>query len=63
MSYALKQAATLRFEATANELRMQLASRGTDTLDQMRLTQGKIQGLRLAMDLLDETMKELMGEK
>lgn len=62
MSYALKQAALLKFGDKITEVSEILIERTGDSLDQMRLNQGIIQGIRIASDILTETLKEMMGE-
>jgi hypothetical protein len=36
-----------------------LADRTSDTLDQLRLNQGRIEGLRIALDLLNQRYRDL----
>lgn len=62
MSYALKQAAHIRFNEEIGRLTDILVERTGDSLDQMRINQGCILGIRQAGILLDEALKELMGE-
>lgn len=61
MSYALKQAAHIRFSEKIAELTDILIERTGDSLDQMRTNQGMILGIRIAGGLLDDALKELMG--
>jgi hypothetical protein len=37
------------------------AQRTSDTLDQVRLNQGKVAGLSLALDILDQAYRDLNG--
>lgn len=62
MSYALKQAALAKFNEKTVEVAEILIERTGDSLDQMRLNQGIIQGIRIAGYILTETLKEMMGE-
>lgn len=62
MSYALKQAAQIKFAEAIGEITDILVERTGDSLDQMRVNQGVIFGLRRAGELLDDALKEMMGE-
>lgn len=59
MAYILQTAINGRLQRLIDEVATGLADRTTDTLDQIRVNQGIVAGLRMAMVAVDEGTKEL----
>lgn len=60
-SHQLREKVRERLRKGAEEQAAVLAEQTSATLDQMRLAQGIITGLRMAENIIDEEFRNLMG--